>query len=89
MAAMPMTTTTPYQKYLANALPEICKSLSSRISPKKSMAWVSFERSRPEAFKAEDESSPMAGMDIDVSMLMRPARNVKTVWYLTYSMECL
>ncbi len=71
MAAMAITTTTPYQKYLANAFPEICRSLSSRISPRKSMAWVSFEKSTPEAFKAEDGSLLMAGMAIDVSILTR------------------
>ena len=65
---MPMTRTMPYQKYLANALAEICKSLSSRISPRKSMACVSLEKFTPVAFKAEEESSPMAGMDIEVSM---------------------
>lgn len=74
MAAIPTTTTTPYQKYLANAFPEICKALSSRISPRKSIAWVAFEKSTPEAFKAEEESPPTAGMDIEVSIL----RNVKT-----------
>lgn len=79
MAAMAMTTTTPYQKYLANALPEICKSLSSSIAPRKSMAWVSFEKSMPDAFKAEDESSPMAGIDIDVSIFDDAGRNVKIV----------
>lgn len=70
IAAMPMIRTIPYQKYLANALPAICKSLSSRICPRKSMAWVAFERSRPEAFKAEDEWSPMEGMGIDISILV-------------------
>lgn len=32
------------------------------------MAWVAFERSRPEAFKAEDESSPMEGMGMGIDM---------------------
>lgn len=80
MAAMPMTRTIPYQKYLANALPETCNSVSSRISPKKSMAWVSLEKSTPEAFKAEDGSLPMVGMDIDISILMAREECKCTPW---------
>ena len=82
MAAMAMTTTTPYQKNLANAFPEICNSLSSSISARKSMAWVGLERSRPVGFKAEDGSSPMLmlGMDIDLSIFhLVVVRNVKSV----------
>jgi len=71
MAAMPMTATTPYQKYLANALPEVWRSVSWRISPKKSIAWVSLEKSTPVSFRAGDDSSPILGIDIDVSILTR------------------
>ena len=88
MAAMAMMTTTPYQKYLANALPEICKSVSSSISPKKSMAWVSFEKSTPEAFKADDESSPTGDMDIDASILTMGVKECVKTQIGTLSVEC-
>ncbi len=61
IAAMPITTTMPYQKYLAKAFPSTWNSVSSRIWAKISIACVSFEKSTPVSFKA---MVPMAGMSV-------------------------
>jgi len=72
IAAIPITTTTPYQKYLAKAFPSIWNSVSSRILPKKSIACVSFEKSTPVSFKGTEEEWPpmsMPGMFMSIFFL--------------------
>ena len=49
------------------------------MSSRKSMIWVSFEKSRLEAFKAEAESSLISGMGIDVSILLEFGEECKLV----------
>jgi hypothetical protein len=51
-AQIPITTHTPYQKILAYMFPSTWNAVSSKISPRNIEAWVEFEKSIPEAFRA-------------------------------------
>jgi hypothetical protein len=65
-----MTTTTPYQKYLAYWFPTVPKVESSRISCKKSNACVSLEKSTPAEVNGDEDD----GLSPPISMSMVKAK---------------
>lgn len=67
---MPMTTTTPYQKYLAYWFPITPKVESSRISCKKSNACVSLEKSTPVAFRGDIDDGLSPPISMSMAMVM-------------------
>lgn len=69
----PIRTTTPYQKYLACLFPSTWNSVSSKISPRKSDAWVELEKSTPVSFSGVPDDAPPIGIVEPISILFRTA----------------